>query len=211
MIVKKIPVGMLLTNCYLVCDEQTKEAIVIDPGSKPEKILEQIAELGCTVKYIVFTHGHYDHIVAAHYIQEPTGALIAMHQGDSSWLAADVVASRGRYTTAGYVEVKPDILLDDGDVLKVGNLEFKVLSTPGHSSGCICLVCEDYIFTGDTLFKGQCGRCDLTGGDFQSMLVSLKKISELPGDYHVCPGHEYSTTLDEERKNNPYIAQALAQ
>lgn len=210
MIVKVLPVGMLRTNCYIVADEYMKEAVVIDPGSKPEKILDALEELDVSVKYIVFTHGHYDHIVAAHYVQQPTGARLLMHKGDEPYLTTEAVSKHGRYTTAGYVEVHPDDFLADGDTFTVGDLEFQVLNTPGHSPGSICLLCGEYMFSGDTLFKGTCGRWDLIGGDQDTMMQSLKRLAELPGDYKVLPGHESATTLQYERDTNRLMQEALA-
>ena len=210
MIVKVLPVGMLRTNCYIVADEYMKEAVVIDPGSKPEKIMEALDELDVTVKYIVFTHGHYDHIVAAHYVQQPTEARILMHRADEPYLTKDAVSKYGRYTTAGYVEVHPDEFLEDGDTFTVGDLEFRVISTPGHTPGSICLVCGDYLFAGDTLFKGTCGRWDLVGGDEDAMMKSLKLLARLEGDYKVLPGHESATTLQYERENNKIMIEAMS-
>ena len=128
---------------------------------------------------------------------------------DLSLLKKEEVTKFGRYTTANYVEVTPDVILKDGDKIQVGELTFDVINTPGHSNGSICIVCEDVIFAGDTLFKGTCGRCDLVNGDLNKMYVSLKKLADLPGDYRVLPGHESPTTLEYERHSNEYMMDAM--
>lgn len=209
MIIKVVPVGMLLTNCYVVMDENTNKAMVVDPGGRANKIMGVIRELKADVKYITFTHGHFDHIMAAHEVQKETGAKVLIHEADAKLLPKDVVTKFGKYTTASYQEVTPDILLKDGDKIELGSLCFDVLNTPGHSNGSICLVCEDVLLSGDTLFKGTCGRCDLVDGDIDKMYLSLKRLAELHGDYRVFPGHESATTLDYERKNNEYMLEAL--
>ncbi|MBR4879031.1 MAG: MBL fold metallo-hydrolase [Clostridia bacterium] len=209
MVINVLQVGMLMTNCYIAMDEATKEAIVVDPGAREDKILAAIKDMGADVKYIVFTHSHYDHIMAAHEVWKATGAKIAVHKDDAYLLKKEEVTKFGKFTTAKYVEVTPDVLLEDGDKIQVGNLTFDVLNTPGHSNGSICLVCEDVIFAGDTLFKGTCGRCDLVNGDLNKMYVSLKKIAELKGDYRVLPGHESPTTLEYERHSNEYMMEAM--
>ncbi len=207
--IRSIPVGMLLTNCYILKDDKTDIAAVIDPGGKAEKILAEIDEMRADVKYIIFTHGHYDHILAAHAIQQATGAEILIHELDSEYLKKDFVTTFGKYTTASYIEVTPDRLLKDGDKIELGSLTLDVINTPGHTNGSICLLCEDVMFSGDTLFKGTCGRCDLTGGDINKMYQSLKRLAELPGNYRVLPGHESATTLDYERQANEYMREAM--
>lgn len=209
MVISVATVGMLMTNCYIVMDETTKEAVVIDPGARSEKILSIIKDMDADVKYIIFTHAHYDHIMASYDVQQATNAKIAVHADDAYLLKKEEVTKFGRYTTAKYVEVTPDIILKDGDTIKVGNLKFDVMSTPGHSNGSICLVCEDVIFSGDTLFKGTCGRCDLVNGDLSKMYISLKRLAELKGNYRVLPGHESPTTLDDERNYNEYMMEAM--
>lgn len=209
MVINVVTVGMLMTNCYIAMDEETKDAIVIDPGARAEKIIAAINDMGANVKYIVFTHAHYDHIMAAHEVLEATGAKVAIHKDDAYLLKKEEVTKFGRYTTANYVEVTPDVILEDGDKIQVGELTFDVINTPGHSNGSICIVCEDVIFAGDTLFKGTCGRCDLVNGDLNKMYVSLKKLADLPGDYRVLPGHESPTTLEYERHSNEYMMDAM--
>ena len=169
MIIRVVPVGMLMTNCYLVMDEATKEGMIIDPGARAERILDTVKELEMNVKYICFTHGHYDHVMAAHEIKEITNCQILINDADAWLLKKEEMSKFGKYTTAKYVEVAPDGFLKDGDIIKLGQLEFEVLSTPGHSDGCICLICQDVIFSGDTLFKGTCGRCDLVTGSLEKM------------------------------------------
>ncbi len=195
--IKEIQVGMLRANCYLVYDEKTREALIIDPGAEGEKICRVIKELGLKVKYIVNTHGHYDHVNANDDVREETGALLYIHEADSAMLHEE-----GQAAADGYLE--------DGDLLEVGNLRWVVRHTPGHSKGGICLAGEGVCFSGDTLFAGTIGRTDLDGGSMPEMLHSLKtKLLDIPDEYVIYPGHGSQTTMGRERKSNPYILKVL--
>lgn len=202
-----IKLGNLLNNCFVVFDERTKDAVIIDATGT--ELLDVIKENNLNLKYILLTHGHYDHILNAQKIKETTNAKIVIHKDDIDLLPYDVVATYMPSLGGIYKEVKADILVNDGDVIKFGNLEAEFIHTKGHTKGSCCIKIQDSLFTGDTLFKGECGRCDLYGGDFNQMLSSLKKLHDISGDYNVYPGHEEFTTLDIERKNNRYIAAAL--
>ena len=202
--IKILPVGELGTNCYILEDEVRKLAAIIDPGDEAERILAQVEKDGVQVKYILLTHGHYDHTTAVPDLHKALpNAEIYIHQADSH-------GAGGRlFPLASQVD---DLLLyDEGDVLKLGGLTIEVMSTPGHSQGSVVLKVGDVLFTGDTLFAGSCGRTDLRGGNYQQMLASLKRLARLEGDYHVLPGHDVASTLERERQSNYYMKEAVSQ
>ncbi len=203
----QLPVGMLATNCYLVADDAGRCA-VIDPGSHTEKILKKAEEEGFTIEAILLTHGHFDHVMAAPGIQKATGAKLYIHKNDQPDLAPEVAGHRG-YLREPYVMPRVDGNLEEGSEVKVGDLTFRVLHTPGHTLGSVCLLCGDLMFSGDTLFAGTCGRCDLAGGSLEQMFASLKKLALLEGDYKVLPGHMEASTLETERQTNPYVLEGL--
>lgn len=202
-------VGPVHTNCYLVFDEKTKKAVVIDPGEKAEYLLELIKENELTLEYIFLTHGHFDHILAVKTLQEKTGATPIMHKKEIDALNESKVNQKwGRYMRKPYEAFSNPTFIKDGDTLTFGSIEAEFIHTPGHTKGSVVIKIEDSLFTGDTLFAGECGRCDLEGGDFSEMLVSLKKLGDLDFNYKVYPGHEQFTTLDEERQYNRYMREA---
>ena len=203
----QVTVGMLGTNCYLVADDAGRCA-VIDPGSGTEKILKAVEEQGFTVEAILLTHGHFDHVMAAPGIQRATGAKLYIHKNDEPFLAPEVAGHRG-YLREPYEMPRVDGYLEDGATLQVGDLNFQVLHTPGHTLGSVTLLCEDKMFSGDTLFAGTCGRCDLEGGSLEQMFHSLAKLARLEGDYKVLPGHMEASTLEIERQNNPYVIEGM--
>jgi glyoxylase-like metal-dependent hydrolase (beta-lactamase superfamily II) len=191
MFVKMWHVGMLLTNCYLVGQVETREALVIDPGTNREaeakKILKEIESNGFKIKFIVNTHGHPDHTGGNKIFREATGAPILIHEYDASMLKRPFA----------------DKTLHDGDSVQVGGIVLRVLHTPGHSQGSISLVGKDVVFTGDTLFAGSIGRYDLPGGSLKEIKQSLKKLLILPDYMKVYPGHGPTSTIGEERKLIP--------
>lgn len=203
----QVTVGMLGTNCYLAADDAGRCA-VIDPGSNTEKILKTAEEHGFTIQAILLTHGHFDHVMAAPGIQRATGAKLYIHRNDEPFLEPQVAGHRG-YLREPYEMPRVYGELKDGDTLQVGDLTFRVLHTPGHTLGSCVLLCEDKMFSGDTLFAGTCGRCDLEGGSLEQMLCSLAKLAKLEGDYQVLPGHMEASTLDTERKSNPYVIEGM--
>ena len=191
MIIKCFKVGWLSTNCYVVGCEETKEAAVIDPGvenkAEAEEILNFIKQNSFNIKYIINTHGHPDHISGNVIMKEAAGAPILIHENDAK-------------------RVQADRKLRDGDVLQVGNFKLVVLHTPGHTKDGICLLGDNVVFTGDTLFAGSIGRTDFPGGSFQDLIQSIKtKLLPLPDSFKVYPGHESFTTIGDEKKFNPFL------
>lgn len=205
--IKTFVVGYVSTNCYVVYDD-SGDAAIIDPGDSAEKLLGFIRDRGLKLKYIFLTHGHFDHIMAVAEIKNATDALIVIAAGD-----ADCLSDPGK-SLSGNVRmrqnpVKADIIADEGAAFHVGTLTFTYMLTPGHTPGSAVILCGNTIFTGDTLFEDDCGRCDLAGGDYKAMLRSLRRIYDLPGDYDIYPGHDVKTTLSRERKHNANMREAI--
>ena len=201
MLIKTIPVGQLETNCYVVTNENTLECVVIDPGDESNTILDYMEANRLQCRAVMLTHGHYDHVGAVDAIAEETGATVYMNEQDD---ARHHIDSHFPYTLK-----ENGKSYDDGDVIEAAGLRFDVIGTPGHTPGGVTLRCEDALFTGDTLFKGSCGRADLPGGDMVTELKSLRRICELPGDYEVYPGHMDPSTLEREREFNYYCRAAM--
>ena len=200
--VKLLRVGPIGTNCYILEDDQTNLAAVIDPGDEPELIQEALEKEGVEVRYLLLTHGHYDHTTAVPALHRVyPQADIYIHQADANGAGSTLFPLAG--------EVDDLKLYDEGDVIRLGDHEIQVLHTPGHSPGSVTLKVEDVLFTGDTLFAGSCGRTDLRGGSYEQIMQSLKRLGELKGDFHVCPGHEATSTLDRERRSNPFLMEAM--
>ena len=186
-----LPLGAYQTNCYLVWGENSHRCAVIDPGYQPQTVLSQAEKLGKTVEAILLTHGHFDHVGAVNDLAEEAGCPVYLHPQDRTLppeLTAGVLCPTEPYPAS----------------LTVAGLTFCVLHTPGHTGGSVCLLAEDCIFSGDTLFQGSCGRTDL-GGDWAAILRSLQTLKNLPGNYKVFPGHGPDTTLEAERMYNPYM------
>lgn len=206
--IMQLCVGMVATNCYIVYDENSREAVVIDPGDNAPSILHAVQEEKLTVKYVLLTHAHFDHILASHEVLAQTGAKYVVPEGDA-WLLSRENMGQFRALARSYVQDTPDILATEGTQITFGSLTATYMNTPGHTPGSSVIQIEDCLFTGDTLFRHECGRCDLEGGDFGLMLRSLKRLHDLEGDYKVLPGHEGISTLSEERVANPYMLQAV--
>ncbi len=199
-------VGPLACNCYVVGDSESLEAIVIDPGGDADELAETIATHGLSVKAVVATHAHFDHIVAAGRLRELTGAPFALHSGDEPLLSWMQVS--GRLFLGVDLPPPPEVdsLLAERDVLRAGEVSLEVLHTPGHSPGSISLVAENALFSGDTLFAGSIGRTDLPGGDGRALVDAVRhKLFELPPELPVYPGHGEATTLAQERESNPFV------
>lgn len=201
MLIKTLPVGHLDTNCYIVTNESTLECVVVDPGDECNTIMDYIEDNRLKCVAVMITHGHFDHVGAASEIVDETGAAVYMNTRDES--------KNSIPTHMPFDLPENGISYDDGDVIEAAGLSFKVIATPGHTPGGVSLVVENVIFSGDTLFRGSCGRTDLPYGDKDTELDSLKKLCELPGDYEVYPGHMESTTLQRERELNYYCRLAM--
>ena len=201
---KALQVGPIGTNCYLLIDEATNKAAIVDPGDEANRILTTFPLRDLEVEHIFLTHGHYDHTTAVPELHEALpNAKVYIHKEDANGAGTHLFPLAGQISDLHYY--------GEGDKLPLGNLTVKVLHTPGHSPGSVVLQVEDVLFCGDTLFAGSCGRCDLRGGSFPQMLQSLKRLYELPGNYHVLPGHDTLSTLDREREGNIYMMQAMTQ
>lgn len=204
MIIDTIIVGQLEVNCYIVSDESTSEAVIIDPGDEYERIAGLTDARGSRPKYILFTHAHYDHVCAVRELKDRYHALTVMHQNETGTYEM----TKKLCISWGYEEEDfpaPDMLVREGDRISIGKTTLEVIHTPGHTPGCICLYGENCLFTGDTLFKGSVGRTDLPGGNTEKLLASLKKIVLLPPETKVFCGHGEETTLDREVRRNPFL------
>lgn len=201
MIVNKITVGPLEENCFLISDKETKDAIIIDPGDEPDRIFDLIKKHGFKINAIVCTHAHFDHVSAIGDIKKETDAKVLIHQEDTELY--EKVKDQAAFWGYDVNDMpKPDAFLNEGDDVQVGNLKFKVMHTPGHSPGGICLYGEGTIFTGDTLFHGSVGRTDLHGSDILKLKKSFKRLIGLPEDTKVFSGHGSETTIGQEKRDN---------
>ena len=208
MVLMRLMVGPLQVNCYIIADEKTKEAVVIDPGDDAQDILGIIRKKGLTVKYIVNTHAHFDHVGANRELKEATGAEILLHEADAALLES----TSGQARTFGMnapASPKADRYVKHGDVITAGEVSLAVLHIPGHSPGGICLVEQGMVFTGDALFAGSIGRTDLPGGSHMALIGAIKaNLLTLPDDTKVYPGHGPESTIGEEKRENPYLNEA---
>ena len=200
MLIKTIPVGQLEENCYIVTNEKTLECVVIDPGDESNTILDYLEDNSLKCRAIMITHGHYDHVGAVDAIAEETGATVYMNSRDDTG---------GRSSHLPYRLPQGGISYDDGDLIDEAGMRFEIIATPGHPPGGVTIRCERALFTGDTLFRGSCGRVDLDGSVPLDEMLSLKRLCSLEGDYEVYPGHMDSTTLERERMFNFYCRDAM--
>lgn len=206
MIIKQLPVGPIQANCYIVGCQETKEGIVIDPGDEPDRILAAVEATGLSIKYILNTHAHFDHILANAELVEATGAPVALHPLDLPlWQQGGGAAFFG--LDVPWVP-DPDMELAEGDEITFGTHTLKVLFTPGHSPGHVSFYEADagVIFDGDVLFAGGIGRADLPGGSYETLMASInEKLMVLPDETIVCSGHGPTTTIGQERAGNPWL------
>ncbi len=207
--ITRFPVGEMSVNCYVLENEATGEGAVVDPGRFTPEVEAEVKKLK-NVKYILLTHGHFDHTWEVKIAKEKTGAQIVISREDAACLQGD------RHNLCYQIGMEmeqcaPDLLVTEGDSLYLGDEEIKVIHTPGHSMGSVCYIIEDskILISGDTLFCMTCGRTDLDGGSPEDMLKSLKRLKELEGDYDVYPGHNRPTTLSVERVKNRYMKREL--
>jgi len=207
MIHEILPVGPLQCNCSVVADENSREAIVIDPGDDIDRILSILNKHHLTVKQIIITHAHIDHVGGAMKLKKATGAPILLNQNDSALLKMlDVQAAWLGMAAPGPVQI--DESLNNGDKVSAGSFSAEVLHTPGHSEGSICLYFapENKLIAGDTLFAGSIGRTDLPGGSYKKIIESLhERVLALPDETVVVPGHGELTTIGQERHSNPFL------
>ena len=207
MILKTLVVGLLETNCYILGDEKTRDAVVIDPGEDFEEIDKQLKASKLKVRHIILTHGHFDHTNALAQLKKETGAEILIHSEDTSMLSSSGQA-QPFLMDSGAEPCAADRTLKEGDKIQFGDNTLEVLHTPGHTPGGISLVTDKMIFTGDTLFCGSVGRTDLAGGSFQNLIDSIKeKLLTKGDDYLIYPGHGPASNIGEERKTNPFLAE----
>ena len=205
--VETLVVGFIDTNCYLVHDGRV--AVVIDPGADAEGILAKAEELGVEISFVFLTHAHFDHVLAVSEIIKKTGAKLVANVGERKRMCDAELSGHTALRRREFIPLYADIEIADSGAIDAGDMHFEFIRTPGHTEGSMCIICEDTMFSGDTLFAGTCGRCDLAGGDYEQMLATLRRLYLLEGDYKVLPGHESATTLAHERIYNPYMAEAM--
>ena len=192
--VHTLPLGSYQTNCYIIHDEAAATCCVIDPGYNPEIILDKVDELGLTVEAVLLTHGHFDHVGGVRQLAAETGCEVCICSEDLSM--PPMMTAGPLYYTHTYA---------DGDCVRLAGLDITVMHTPGHTPGSVCLMADTAIFSGDTLFAGSCGRTDLPGGDWATILKSLKRLASIEANLWVYPGHGESTNLTAEKQYNPYL------
>ncbi len=214
LMVRGIVVGVFQENCWVIGSRRTGEGFCVDPGDQPDEVLALARDMGITIKRIVNSHAHIDHIMGVGGVKAATGASFLLHPADNA-LARD--GWKGASRMLGYLSnpeppPEPDLALDDGDVVEVDGVRLRVFHTPGHTQGSVSFYCEEAgtLFSGDTLFQGSIGRTDMPGGDYQQEMNSIvDKLLLLPDETVVLPGHMLETTIGRERQINPFVAQEL--
>ncbi len=203
LIVRKLVVGPIASNCYIVGSEKTKEGMIIDPGADAKDILQAVKKLGLDIKLIVLTHRHPDHVGAAGQVKKATGAELAAHAECARYLPQ---SPSYIYEPPYEGAPKPERILSEGDSIDIGDLHFTVLHTPGHTPCGISIAGEGVVFTGDTLFNYGIGRYDLIDGDYHQLMDSIHtKLLTLPDDTRVYPGHGPDSTISTEKRANPFL------
>ena len=205
MIIEKLEVGPIMANCFILGCEETQEAVVIDPGDDADVILMKLADLNLKVKYLINTHGHFDHVGGNARMKEVTGAILAIHPLDEPMLS-QLSSSATMFGLSSDNSPPPDLHLNEGDEVVFGKITLKVIHTPGHSQGGICLYTPGHLFAGDTLFARSIGRTDLPGGDFDTLIASIKdKLLVLDDNTVVYTGHGPETSIGQEKQMNPFL------
>lgn len=204
MIIKAFPAGPFDANCYILGDEETKKGFIIDPSGKPDEILELVKKLSLNIEFIILTHGHGDHFTGAHKVKQELKVPLYVHKEDE-WLlkggTRDLIPILRNMTL-----VDIDGFIKEGDVFNVGDLKAEIIETPGHSMGGVCIKVGSHVFTGDSIFSGSIGRCDLGRASQEILISSLKeKILTLPEDTILYPGHGNLTSVKDEKANNPFL------
>ena len=205
--IKMMQLGMVSTNCYIFWDEQSMKCAVVDPGDNGEQVAEHIRDLNLEPVAVFLTHSHFDHILGIPGLRTVWPELpVYCHPADIDQNKTVTLFGSTFPTVSAFGNITPYV---EGDKIEVGGITVEVIHTPGHTPGCVVLKADDVLFTGDTLFRSSIGRTDLEGGDFGTLMRSLKKLGALEGDWRVLPGHEGLSTLEDEKKFNGYLAQAM--
>jgi len=202
--VKKIISGQIEVNCYVVYDGDSKKSVVIDPGEDGDKVIKEIKAGGFIPEMLINTHGHYDHMLSDILVQKEFNIPLAAYE-DEADMIKDPLKNASALFVPGGVSGNPEILFSDGEEVRLSFATFKVLHTPGHTPGGMCLVFDGFVMTGDTLFAGTIGRTDLPGGSYEDIMRSLSKLKKLPPETIVYPGHGSQTTIANELRHNPYL------
>lgn len=201
----KIVAGIYGVNCYIIYSEDSKEGLVIDPGGDADRILKIIKDNKIQISKIILTHGHGDHIGAVPSLKKELNIPVLIHEDDLDMLE-DSNINLSSNMIVGSIEIKPDVLLKDGDIVRLEDHNIEVIHTPGHTPGGICLKIDKYLFSGDTLFKGSIGRTDFEGGSFDQIIKSIKeKLLVFDDDTVILPGHGENSTIFEEKMYNPFV------
>jgi glyoxylase-like metal-dependent hydrolase (beta-lactamase superfamily II) len=211
LMVGSVVVGAFRENCYIVGSKQTGEAICVDPGDEPDEIRALARDLKLKITKIACSHGHLDHIMAVRALKEETGAPFLLHRADLDIARGMPISALQLLGRQEPPTPEPDVFLAEGDDVEVPGLSLKVIHTPGHTPGSICLYTDGLLFSGDTLFQGSIGRFDLPGGSFERLMISImSRLMPLPDETIVRPGHMDQTTIGYERRNNPFVQQILS-
>ena len=207
MYIKRLPLGEVQANCYVLCDEETKVGAVVDVGELSQELLLEIKAAGIKeLKYILCTHGHFDHMLGVEKFRQEFNAKVVVQSADEDKLSSAEKSLYSRFDRYNpFMATSADIVVKDGDSIPFGNEAIEVIHTPGHTKGGVCYKVRDLLFTGDTLFKGTIGRTDFPDSDEMEMLESLIRLDKLDMNYKIYPGHDGVTTLDFEKQTNKYM------
>lgn len=203
--VVRINAGEFGSNCWLVFGETTAGGVIIDPSPEIDVISDALEKRGVTLRYILLTHGHFDHMTSCDTLRDLTGAPLCIHRDDAECLTNSNLNASRLFSGADLLWRPAEVLLNDGMVLDSGDISVSVVHTPGHTAGSVCYLIGDMMFTGDTLFDCGIGRCDLPGGSDVEMIRSLALIRSIEGDFRIFTGHGSNTTLEKQKKYNTYL------